>query len=140
MVPMKRILVITATAALALTPAALAAPASAQAAAFEGTVVSVDRDSRTFRLRDEGRTVRIRVTSRTRYERLSGFSAIRVGARDIEATVRRVDGAWVATEVERSDRDDRDDRGDSSDDDSSSSGRDDDDSGSGRGRDHAEDD
>lgn len=132
MVAMKRITVITATAALVLTPAALAAPASAQVREFEGTVVSVDSDSRSFRLRDEGRTVRIRVTSRTRYERLSGFGAIRVGARDIEATVRRVNGAWVASEVERSGRDrDRDDR---SDDDSDGSGRDDrsgrDDSGS----------
>lgn len=133
MVAMKRITVITATAALVLTPAALAAPAEAQAREFEGTVVSVNTDARSFRLRDEGRTVTIRVTSRTRYERLSGFGAIRVGARDIEAVVRRVDGAWVASEVERSGRDrDRDDRSDDSDD----SGRDDsdDDSSGRRGR------
>lgn len=147
---MKRTTVIASLAALTLTPAAAlaatsapatAAPASTSAAAaaaqtreVEGTVVSVDRDTRSFRLRDEGRTVRVRVTSRTRYERLSGFGALRVGMRDVEAIVRRVDGAWVATEVERSGRsDDRGGDDDSGRDDDSRSGRDDD-SGRGRGR------
>ena len=93
-----------------LSIAALAAvPASASAAEFEGTVVSVDRDARTFKLRDEGRTVTIRVTSRTRYERLGGFAAIRKGARDIEAVAVRSDGRWVARVVERSGRDRDDD-------------------------------
>jgi hypothetical protein len=70
---------------------------------FEGTVVSVDRDTRTFRLRDTERgTVRIKVTRATRFERLDGFGALKPGLRRIEASVRRSNGAWVAREVERS--------------------------------------
>jgi hypothetical protein len=65
-------------------------------------VVSVDRDSRSFRLRDSERgTVTIRVTRRTRFERVT-FSSLRSGARNIEATVHRSNGRWVASEVERS--------------------------------------
>ena len=48
---------------------------------YEGTIVSVDRATRTFRLRDSERgTIRIRVTGATRYERLAGFRSLR--ARD----------------------------------------------------------
>ena len=92
---------------------AVAAPAAARAAVpdaggaalvreYEGTVVSVNRDARTFRLRDTERgTVRIKVR-RTRYERIDGFAGLRAGMTNIEAVVRRVDGRWVAREVERS--------------------------------------
>ncbi len=83
---------------------ALLVPAVASAREFEGTVVAVDRDARTFSLRDEGRTVRIKVTRRTRYERLSGFSAISRGMTGIEAIATRKDGRWVASLVERSGR------------------------------------
>jgi hypothetical protein len=77
--------------------------ASAATRSYEGTVVSVDRDSRTFRLRDAERgTVTIKVTSSTRFERISGFSGLRAGARNIETTVRRSGGRWVAVHVERS--------------------------------------
>jgi hypothetical protein len=77
--------------------------ASAALRQFEGTVVSVNHDARRFRLRDTERgTIRIKVTRSTRFERLSGFSALRPGLKRIEATVRRSNGAWVATEVERS--------------------------------------
>jgi hypothetical protein len=76
--------------------------ASAATREFEGTVVSVNRDNRTFRLRDTERgTVTIAVTSSTRFERAT-FSSLRTGQRDIEATARRSGGGWVATEVERS--------------------------------------
>jgi hypothetical protein len=87
-----------------LTAVAEAAPTGvAQAREFEGTVVSVNRDARTFRLRDVERgTVRIKVTRRTRFERLAGFSALRPGLRRIEATVHRRNRVWVASEVERS--------------------------------------
>ncbi|MEA2321842.1 MAG: hypothetical protein QOD81_1692, partial [Solirubrobacteraceae bacterium] len=61
---MKPILLLTLIAALAL-PAAASAAVVRQ---FEGTVVSVDRGDRTFRLHDSERgTVRIKVTSRTRF-------------------------------------------------------------------------
>jgi hypothetical protein len=96
---MKRIALIATVAV-----AALAAPAAASAATeYEGTVVSVNRDNRTFRLHDSERgTVRIKVTSRTRFERIAGFSGLRKGMTRIEATVRRSNGRWVALEVERS--------------------------------------
>ena len=86
--------------------AAAAVPATASAAParqFEGTVTSVNRDARTFRLHDSERgTKRIKVTSNTRFERIAGFSALRAGMRNIEATVRRSNGRWVAISVERS--------------------------------------
>jgi hypothetical protein len=89
-----------------LAAAALAAlPATAPAAVreFEGTVVSVNRDARTFRLHDTERgTKRIKVNSNTRFERIAGFAGLRKGMTRIEATVRRRDGRWVAIEVERS--------------------------------------
>ncbi|HYJ00546.1 MAG TPA: DUF5666 domain-containing protein [Thermoleophilaceae bacterium] len=71
---------------------------------FEGTVVSVNRDARTFRLHDSERgTKRIKVTSRTRFERVAGFSGLKAGQRNIEVkTRRRVNGVWRAIEVERS--------------------------------------
>ena len=87
-----------------VTAVALAAPAAAQAATeYEGTVVSVNRDNRTFRLHDSERgTIRIKVTSRTRFERIAGFSGLRKGMTRIESIVRRSNGRWVALEVERS--------------------------------------
>ena len=98
---MKKLLSVTLISAAAL--AASAPAASAQSREYEGTVVSVDRDSRTFRLRDSERgTIRIKVTSRTRFERVAGFSGLRKGMTRIEATVRRSNGRWVALEVERS--------------------------------------
>ena len=91
-------------AGLAIAPAASAAPAgSAALREFEGTVVSVNRDARTFRLRDAERgTVRIRVTRNTRFERIAGFGGLEPGMRNIEAVVRRSNGRWVARAVERS--------------------------------------
>ena len=86
-----------------VTAIALAAPAVASAAEYEGTVVSVNRDNRTFRLPDSERgTIRIKVTRRTRFERIAGFSGLRKGMTRIEAVVHRSNGRWVASEVERS--------------------------------------
>jgi hypothetical protein len=100
-VPIALVVAAGATAA----PAA-AAPAAASAALvreYEGTVVSVNRSAHTFRLRDSERgTVRIRVTSNTTFERIEGFPGLKKGMRNIEATVRRSNGRWVAIEVERS--------------------------------------
>jgi hypothetical protein len=93
----------TSAASLAAQPAAKPAPVQQAATRqFEGTVVSVNRSARTFRLRDVERgTVTIRVTSRTRFERVT-FAGLRRGQTNIEAIVRRSNGAWVATSVERS--------------------------------------
>ena len=83
---------------------AVSAPAaSAQTREYEGTVVSVNRAERTFQIRDSERgTIRVRITSRTRFERIDGFSGLKVGATNIETIVRRSSGRWVAVEVERS--------------------------------------
>jgi hypothetical protein len=91
-------------AAVAAAPAAAAAPAGAAVLReFEGTVVSVNREARTFRLHDTERgTVRIRVTRNTRFERIAGFAGLRRGMTNLEAVVRRSDGRWIALEVERS--------------------------------------
>jgi hypothetical protein len=103
------IIAVTTVAALGATAAAGSAatpPATVVAAAtshFEGTVVSVNRADRSFRLRDSERgTVRIRVTGSTRFERIAGFAGLRRGMTRVESTVRRAGGTWVATSVERS--------------------------------------
>jgi hypothetical protein len=109
---MRKIAGITA-AVMALSGAAVAGASAAPAHApdanatalreFEGTVASVDRAARTFRLRDAERgTVTIKVTRSTRFERLRGLSSLHRGLSGIEATVKRSNGAWVARQVERS--------------------------------------
>jgi hypothetical protein len=103
-------LTIALVAATALAVAAASVPAGAAPAAgsaalreFEGKVVSKNSAKRTFRLRDTERgTVRIRVKPSTRFERIDGFAGLKVGATNIESTVRRRDGRWIAVEVERS--------------------------------------
>ena len=94
----------TSAAATAAPPAVKPAPATQAATRqFEGTVLSVNRSARTFRLRDAQRgTVTIKVTSATRFQRVGGFAGLRAGMTRIEANVRRSNGAWVATFVERS--------------------------------------
>jgi hypothetical protein len=99
MLPMKTTFLLILISAFALTGGV----ASAATRQYEGTVVSVNRDARTFRLHDSERgTIRIKVKSSTRFERISGFSGLRKGMTRIEATVKRSNGRWVATEVERS--------------------------------------
>lgn len=86
-------------------PATAAAPSASPAALrqFEGTVVSVNDGARTFRLRDSERgTKTIKVTSATTFQRINGFSALKPGMKRVEATVKRSNGRWVATKVERS--------------------------------------
>jgi hypothetical protein len=103
--PKIALLAVAAAAPVALPATAPATSATSAAAVrqFEGTVVSVKRDPRRFRLHDAERgTVRIRVTRRTRFERIAGFRALEPGMRNVEATVRRSDGRWIALEVERS--------------------------------------
>jgi hypothetical protein len=95
----------TAVAVFAASVPAGAAPTAGSAVLrqFEGTVVSKNSAARTFRLRDTERgTVRIRVTRNTRFERIDGFAGLKVGATNIESTVRRHDGRWIAVAVERS--------------------------------------
>ena len=96
---MKIIALITSL-ALLLTVGAASASAATQ---YEGKVVGKSAAKRTFRLNDAERgTIRIKVTRNTRFERIDGFGALRVGMRNVEALVKRSNGRWVAIEVERS--------------------------------------
>ena len=97
---MKLISLITAIAVLATS-----AVASAQAPLreYEGKVVSVNRDAKRFRLHDSERgTIRVHVNRNTRFERIDGMAGLRVGMRRVEVKVRRIDGRWIASEVEKS--------------------------------------
>src|SRR4051812_16640911 len=100
----KSIAPLTIAAALTVAAPAVAAPTGASALRqFEGTVVSVDKAGNSFRLRDAERgTVRIRVTSSTRFQRVAGLAGLEAGMKRIEAKVRRSGGDWVASKVERS--------------------------------------
>ncbi|HEX5979990.1 MAG TPA: DUF5666 domain-containing protein [Thermoleophilaceae bacterium] len=97
---MKLISLITAVALLATS-----AVASAQAPLreYEGKVVSVNREAKRFRLHDSERgTIRVHVNRNTRFERIDGIAGLRVGMRRVEVKVRRVDGRWIASQVEKS--------------------------------------
>jgi Domain of unknown function (DUF5666) len=88
---------------LLVVAAVAAAPASAAAAQFEGRIVSVNRDAKTFRIHDSERgTKRIKVTGGTTFERVNGFAGLHKDMRRIEVTAKRKNGRWVATRVERS--------------------------------------
>jgi hypothetical protein len=98
-VDMKIIALITSL-AIFLTVGAATASAATQ---YEGKVVGKSAAKRTFRLNDAERgTIRIKVTRNTRFERIDGFGALRVGMRNVEALVKRSNNRWVAIEVERS--------------------------------------
>jgi len=105
---MKRIAAVLVLAILStagLTALAGAAPSGKQPLReFEGRVVSINRDARTFKLHDSERgTKRIRVNRNTRFERVNGLAGLSVGQRAFEVKTRRkVDGAWLAIEVEKS--------------------------------------
>jgi hypothetical protein len=88
-------------AALAIAALAAVTASAATIRHVEGRVSAVDRDARTFTLRDSQRgTFRVFVSSSTRWERTS-FARVRSGSR-IEATIRRANGRWVAGHVETS--------------------------------------
>jgi hypothetical protein len=96
---MKLIAIIT---ALALSLSVGAATASA-ATEYEGKVLSINKERKTFRLKDSERgTIRIKVTRNTTFERIDGFRGLRVNMTGVEATVKRSRGRWIALSVERS--------------------------------------
>lgn len=101
----RNIAIVALVGAATAVPAGASTPTGATTARtphFEGTVVSVDRSAKTFRLRDAERgTVRIKVTSSTSFQRIAGFSALRRGMKRVEATVRGSGGAWIAIRVQR---------------------------------------
>jgi Domain of unknown function (DUF5666) len=88
---------------MALLVPATAASGQAPLREFEGQVVSVNREAKSFRLHDSERgTIRVHVNRSTRFERINGIAGLRVGMRRVEVRVRRIDGRWIASEVERS--------------------------------------
>jgi hypothetical protein len=91
------------TGAAASSTTAAKAPTTASAAAtrhVEGRVTAIDRSARTFTVRDAERgTLKVKVTSATKFERVS-FSGLRTGTR-VDVRAKRVASAWNATKVER---------------------------------------
>jgi len=67
---------------------------------IDGTVLSKNPDARTFRMRTEsGRTLKLRVTRRTEFERISGFGGLHRDLR-IEVNAKRTDSGLVALKIE----------------------------------------
>jgi hypothetical protein len=68
----------------------------------EGRILSVNAAKHTFRLRDRalGTVVSIKVTRDTKFDHLSGFSALHSG-RHVEAKVVMVRGRLVASRIDR---------------------------------------
>jgi hypothetical protein len=96
-----RLMIVTVLAAMAIAALAAVTASAATVRHVEGRVSAVDRDARSFTLRDSERgTFRVFVGSSTRFERTS-FARLRTGSR-IEATIRRSGGRWVAGHVETS--------------------------------------
>lgn len=91
--------------AAALAIAVIAVPGTAQAASqFEGTVTAKNSNARTFTLKQDegGGTFTFKVTADTKFQRISGFGAIKVGASGIEVNARRDGKRLIAIQVEKS--------------------------------------
>jgi len=93
-------LLATAMLAGALTVGLFAAPAQAALRHIDGTVVSKNSDNRTFKLTTQnGNTVRIKVNSATKFERIAGFGALHKGMR-IEVDAQTTSSGLLAKQVE----------------------------------------
>lgn len=67
---------------------------------YDGTVLSKNRDARTFKMQTEsGRTLKLRVTGSTAFERISGFGGLHRDLR-IEVNAKRTDSGLVALKIE----------------------------------------
>jgi len=87
-------------AATALMLGAIALPAQAALRHIDGTVVSKDASNRTFKLTTQGgSTVRVKVNSSTKFQRLAGFGALQKGLR-VEVEAKTTANGLVATQVE----------------------------------------
>jgi hypothetical protein len=88
-------------AALAAAPGPAIAKSSDGLTNFRGTVSSVSKSAKTFRIkRVNGTSLTFRVTSATTFQRISGgFSGLAKG-RAIEVKAKKVDGRWSARKVE----------------------------------------
>jgi uncharacterized membrane protein YgcG len=92
--------VITTALAGALAIGLVAAPAQAALRHVDGTVISKNGDSRTFKIRTQnGNTLRVKVNGTTEFERIAGFGALRRGMQ-IEVDYVRADSGLLAKQVE----------------------------------------
>ena len=89
----------TAALAAALMVGVLAAPASAALRHIDGTVVSKNSDNRTFKMSTQSGTIRIKVNSSTKFERIAGFGALRKGLA-IEVDYAKTSNGLVAKQIE----------------------------------------
>jgi len=94
----RRIASLAAVAVLAL--AVLAIPAQAALRHIDGTVVSKDAGSHSFKIKAQGgNQLRVKVTSSTQFQRIAGFGGLHKGLR-IEVEVKNTSNGLVATHVE----------------------------------------
>ena len=101
---MRRTFLVVVLAILALAVTAVPSPAKHDddhGTKLEGRVTSINRAHHTFRLRDRNSlgTFTIRVNRATQFDRLRGFSALRVG-RQLQVTVSRTNDRLFATKIE----------------------------------------
>jgi hypothetical protein len=99
MIGRRATLIATAALAAALMVGVLASPASAALRHIDGKVVSKNGDNRTFRMSTHSGTIRIKVNGTTKFDRLSGFGALRSGLA-IEVDAVKTDSGLVAKQVE----------------------------------------
>ena len=85
--------------ATALASATLAGPAGAAVRHIDGTVVSKNAKDKTFQLSTQSGNVRIRVSSTTAFDRLSGFGALHKGL-EVEVDAKQPSSGLVATKIE----------------------------------------
>jgi hypothetical protein len=85
--------------ATALVFAILAAPAGAAVRHIDGTVVSKNAKDRSFQLRTQSGNLRIRVSSATVFDRLSGFGALHKGL-EVEVDAKQSSSGLLATKIE----------------------------------------
>lgn len=83
----------------ALAVGLLAAPAQAALRHIDGTVVSKNSDNRSFRLKTQSGTIRIKVNGTTEFERLAGFGALHKGLA-IEVEAKTTANGLLARQIE----------------------------------------
>jgi Domain of unknown function (DUF5666) len=98
----KRVSTLVAITALAATMilGAIAIPAQAALRHIDGTVVSKDAGSRSFKIKTQsGNQLRIKVNSNTQFQRIAGFGGLRKGMA-IEVEAKSTSSGLVATHME----------------------------------------
>lgn len=98
----KRVSTLMAITALAATTmlGPIVAPAQAALRHIDGTVVSKNAENHSFRIKTQsGSQVRIKVTSGTKFQRISSFGGLHKGLR-IEVEAKRTSDGLVAIQVE----------------------------------------